>query len=103
MSCPVCAGSYLSDDVSVVEEQGKRVIIQGRVNAIYSPYLTPFSDWFTVSLYPSKGRVKYLKFRTQNELDKWKFIRDTRIKCHGCLHEADGKAVVFDITKVEFL
>ena len=27
MSCPICTGSYLPDDVSVVEKRGKRVIL----------------------------------------------------------------------------
>lgn len=106
MSCPICTGSYLPDDVSVVEKRGKRVILQGVIHAIVSPdeaHYPPFSDYFTVSLYPHKGRVKYLKFRTQNELKKWGLIREKRIMCEGCLHEADGKEIVFDITKVVFL
>jgi len=106
MSCPICTGSCLPDDVSVVEKQGKRAILQGVIYAIVSPdeaHYPPFSDYFTVSLYPRKGRVKYLKFRTQDELKKWGLIGEKRIRCEGCLHEADGKQIVFDITKVEFL
>jgi len=106
MSCPVCTGSYLPDDVSVVEKRGKRVILQGVIYAVVSPdeaHYSPFSDCFTVSLYPRKGRVKYLKFRTQGELKKWSLTTEKRIRCEGCLHEADGKEIVFDITKVEFL
>lgn len=106
MSCPICTGSCLPDDVSVVEKLGKRSILQGVIYAIVGPdeaHYPPFSDYFTVSLYPRKGRVKYLKFRTQDELKKWGLIREKRIRCEGCLHEADGKEIVFDITKVEFL
>jgi len=55
MSCPICSGSRLSDDVSVVEKRGKRVILQGKIYAVVGPdeaYYTPFADYFTVSLYP---------------------------------------------------
>lgn len=106
MSCPVCTDSYLPDDVSVVEKQGRRVILQGDICAIYNPdtaHVPPFSDYFTVTLHPHEGRRKYLKFRTQNELKKWGFIRGKRIRCEGCLHEVDRKEIVFDVTKVEFL
>jgi len=106
MGCPICAGSYLPDDVSVVEKEGKRVILQGVIHAIISPgeaHYPPFSDYFTVSLYPHKGSVKYLKFQTQDELKKWGFIREKRIRCEGCLHKANGKEIAFDIRKVEFL
>jgi len=37
MGCPICSGSLLSDDFSVIEKQGRRVIIQGNVHAIYGP------------------------------------------------------------------
>jgi hypothetical protein len=106
MSCPVCSGFSLPEDVSVVEKQGKRVILQGNIYAIVSPdeaHYPPFSNYFTVSLYPRKGRVKYLKFRTRDELNQWGFVRETRIRCEGCLHEADGKEVVFDVAKVAVL
>lgn len=106
MGCPVCTGSYISDDVSVIEKRGRRVVLQGVIYAIVSPgeaHYPPFSDYFTVSLYPRRGRVKYLKFKTQDELKKWGFIQKERIRCEGCLHEADGREIVFDITKVQFL
>jgi hypothetical protein len=106
VNCPVCAGSSLPEDVSAVEKQGKKVILKGLVHAVVSPdeaHSAPFFDYFTVPLYPRTGRVKYLKFRTRDELDKCGFIRDAGISCEGCLHEADGKEIVFDVTKVEFL
>ena len=106
MSCPVCSGLSLPEDVSVVEKQGKRVILQGNIYAIVSPdeaHYSPFSNYFTVSLYPRKGRVKYLKFRTKDELNQWGFVQETQIRCEGCLHVADGKEVVFDVAKVAVL
>jgi hypothetical protein len=45
--------------------------------------------------------VKYLKFRTQEELEKWPFEKDGTFIVQGCLHIADGKELVFDITSVE--
>jgi len=106
MGCPICSGSLLSDNFSVIERQGRRVIIQGEIHAIMSPdevHVPPFSNFFTVSLYPSKGKVKYLKFRTRDEIERWGFIPNRHIRCEGCLHKVDEKEIVFDVTKVEFL
>ena len=104
MGCPICTDSSFSDDFSMIKRHGTRVIVQGGIRAIDEDHqYPPFSDHFTVTLYPRKGRVKYLKFRTQDELKKWGFIEGKRIRCEGCLHEVDGKEIVFDVTKVEFL
>jgi len=102
--CPICTGSTLSNDFSMIKRHGARVIIQGEIHAIDEDHqYPPFSDYFTVTLYPRKGRVKYLKFRTRDELKKWGFSEGRRIRCEGCLHDVDGKEIVFDVTKVEFL
>ena len=104
MGCPICTNSNLSDDFSMIKRHGTKVILQGAIRVIDNDHqYTPFSDYFTVTLYPHKGRVKYLKFRTRDELDKWGFREKRRIRCEGCLHEVDGKEIVFDVTKVEFL
>jgi len=68
--------------------------------------VSPFSDFLTVSIYPRKGKgkgVKYLKFRTQDELERCGFSPNMKIRCEGCLHTIDDKEIVFDVTKVEFL
>jgi len=106
MTCPICTGSKLPEDVSIVDKYGRRVLLQGKIYAIINPedtHYPPFADYFTVSLYPRKGKVKCLKFSTKEELDKWELIPDTRIKCEGCLHKANGKEIVFDIINIEFL
>jgi len=80
--------------------------LQGKVYAVIrsneAPY-PPFADYHTVSLYTRRSLVKYLKFRTPAEQDKWEFEPDSRIRCKGCIHEADGKQLVFDVSEVEFL
>ncbi|HEX74547.1 MAG TPA: ricin-type beta-trefoil lectin domain protein [Dehalococcoidia bacterium] len=107
MACPVCSGERIPQDCSVIEKRGKRVIVQGRVYAIIDTEgltkanYSPFAKYLTVSLYPRKGRVKYLKFKTQQELDRWSFEKDNSFIVHGCLHVADGKELVFDVTQVE--
>lgn len=106
MTCPICSGFSLPEDVSFVEKQGKRVILQGRIYAIVSPedaHYPPFSDYFTATLYPRKGRTKYLKFKNQDELSMCGFVPGNQIRCEGCLHEADGKQIVFDVAQVELL
>jgi len=101
MVCPMCTGSF-SIDYSVIE-QGKRVSLQGKIKAIMDPrdsHVPPFSDFYTVTLYPRTGKVKYLKFRTKDELEQWGFIPDQRIQCRGCLHIVDEKELVFDVQNV---
>lgn len=105
MTCPICANSNLSSDFSVIEKKGKRVRVQGTVYAIVSPDeagYPPFSDWFTVSIYPRKGKVKYLKFKTRDEQMKWGFTPKTTVIADGCMHIIDGKELIFDVTKVDF-
>ena len=103
MGCPICCGEQIPSDASVVEKQGKRVAVQGKVYAIISPDYTysPFSKYATVSLYPRKGKVKYIKFKTQQQLDHWPFEREKTFVVHGCLHVVDGKELVFNVTWVE--
>ena len=62
---------------------------------------SPYKDFATVSLYPLKGKVKYLKFRTDEELKKWAFEKDVTFVVKGCLHIVDGKELVFNITSAE--
>ena len=103
MGCPICDGEQIPSDASVVEKQGKRVAIQGEVYAIIPPgdTYTPFRNYTTVWLHPRKGKVKYIKFKTQQELDRWPFERERIFVVHGCLHVVDGKELAFDITQVE--
>jgi len=49
---------------------------------------------------PRRGKVKYLKFKTRDEVNKSGLIAGEVIRCDGCLHEADGREVVFDVTGV---
>ena len=62
---------------------------------------SPFKNYTTVSLYPRKGKVKYLKFKTQQELERWPLEEKRSFIVRGCLHIVDGKELVFDITEVE--
>lgn len=124
MSCPVCKGDQIPKDCSAIEKLGKRVIIQGSVYAIiddeklarfnketkseifeigtrFSSTYKPFAEYRTVTLKLYKGKRRYLKFKTQEELDRWPFEEGKNFTVHGCLRLADGKELVFDITQVE--
>ena len=107
MACPI-GYDLLPKDCAMIEPRHNKVIVQSRVYAVVSPdeaHYPPFSDYFTVSLYPSKGKVKYLKFRTREERDVWHFKRDESYIVHGCLHKAGGMSLngelIFDVTRVE--
>lgn len=105
MACPICSGSVDSDNFSVIEKKGRVVILQGKIVAIMNPKelnVPPFQDYFTVTLKPRRGGMKYLKFRTQDELERWSFIPDQRVRCEGCLHRVDEKDLVFDVQNVEY-
>ena len=100
--CPICTGERLPRDASLAK-QGTFTVLRGRVNAVVHPEeasYTPFGNYCTVPLYPRKGRVKYLKFRTSHELDRWGMKRDDRIEAKGCLHDVDGKELIFDVRDI---
>jgi hypothetical protein len=103
MGCPICNDEHIPRDVSVIERRGKRVAVQGKVYAIIPRNNTysPFRNFFTVSLYPRRGRVKYIKFKTQRELVRWPFKVKNNFVVNGCLHIVDGKELIFNITQVE--
>ena len=107
MSCPICCGDQIPGDASEIEMPGKRVILQGKVYAIIPAGYTysPYKDYATVSLYPltrnAKWKVKYLKFKTDDELKKWAFKENVKFIVDGCMHIVDGKDLVFNITSAE--
>ncbi len=106
MVCPV-GNEPIPEDCDVIEKEHTAVIIQGKVYAIIAPGeadYSPYDKYFTVSIYPRKGRVKYLKFKTKEERDKWSFERGANYVIEGCLHLAGGRIdseLIFDVTKVE--
>ncbi len=109
-ACPICSGAIPSNDFSVIEKQGRRVILQGEIKAIYDPTKAncpPFTDLFTVTLDPkprrNRSRVKYLKFKSKDEIERLGLAKNKTIRCEGCLHIVDGKEIVFDVRNVEFL
>ena len=103
--CPICAGERLPGDVSRAAKDGIKVTLLGRVNTVVHPGeadFTPFRDYCTVPRYPRRGSVKYLKFRTSQEMDRLGLKQDDRIQVDGCSHDVDGKELVFDIQNVVF-
>ena len=105
MGCPLCLGDILPPDTNRVEKNGKRVLVQGKVYAIIPANYTysPYANYATVSLYPRKGPVKYLKFKTNGELERWHFERDKSYVVDGCFHIVNGKELIFDISSVRLI
>ena len=101
--CPICNGDRLPADVSVVDREKTTAVIQGRINAVIQPgeaHYPPFSTFYTATVYPRKGSVKYLKFQTRRELDKCDLAVDDKVEIEGCLHIVDGKNLVFAVRSV---
>ena len=102
-NCPICSSHSLPEDASVAEKLSKTVVVQGRVNVMVSPeeaHYPPYQDYCTLSLYPRRGPVKYLKFQTRHEMERWDTKPGERIQAEGCLHIVDGKELVFDVLRV---
>ena len=98
--CPICSREPLPDDASVALLKPNRVLVSGRVNAIVRPEeaaYPPFSHYCTVSVYPRKGPVKYLKFRSPTDMERWQLKRGDKIQAEGCLHSVDGKEQIFAV------
>ncbi len=77
--------------------------MSGRINAIYhlpEHNVTPYADYHTATLYDRKRRVKYLKFRSEHELDRHGIRKGDKVQREGCLHIVNGKKLVFDIRNV---
>ena len=102
MGCPICCGGLVPTDASIVEEKGKRVAVQGKVYAIIRPNYTysPFKNYGTVSLYPRKGKVKYLKFKTKQELERWPLEERKSFIVYGCLLLRILKFSGYDTTRI---
>ena len=101
--CPICGKDRLPEDASVATTQGTRVVVQGRIYAVIRPeeaVYSPYKHYCTVSLRPRRGSLKYLKFRSPQEMDRWDFNRDDKVEVKGCFHVVDGKELVFDINNV---
>ena len=102
--CPICAEHPLPDDLTIADRIGNTVVLQGRVNAVVHPgeaNYSPFADYCTIPLYPRRGTVKYLKFRTSQEMDQLGLERNDQIQVEGCLHTVNGYELIFDVRKVQ--
>ena len=85
-------------DWSVIEGEPRKVKVKGRINAIFDDLTvattSPLSDYYAVTLYPQRGRVYYLKFKTKEELERQAFTVDEKVIVEGILRCVDGKQIV---------
>jgi tricorn protease-like protein len=89
----------------MADMRGRIVLLQGQVNAVVATdqaYYPPYSEFCTVPL-KTRGHpsTRYLKFQTQQEMERWGMKEGDKIQCEGCYHEVDSKSLVFDIRNVE--
>ena len=70
-------------------------------------HFPPFAKCYTISIYPLRGKssVKYLKFPTQQEMDRWNLNVGDKVQVERCLHQTEsGKErndLIFDVRKVD--
>ena len=100
--CPICTGQRLPPNASKVIKYGTICLLQGEIVAVAHPPhgFTSFGEYPTASLYLRKGPVKYLKFRTGQELDSSGLKPGDKVQLEGCLHDVDGEELVFDVRDI---
>jgi hypothetical protein len=83
---------------SVIEGEPRKIKIKGKIHAIFDDLdvatVPPLPNYYTVTLYPRRGRVYYLKFKTKEELERQGFTADETIIIEGTLRCMDGKQIV---------
>lgn len=107
--CPICSREPMPHDVHEVSRNFEEVTIRGWVYSIAdteeAKSVWPWSSYYTVDFYIRKGPVKYLKFKTSEELRKWNFEIGQWYVLDGHIHEVLSgsylKDVVFDIKNVK--
>ncbi len=95
-------------NVKTVNRDFENVTIRGKVHAVIETddenSTFPWSSYYTVSFYPRQAPVKYLKFKTLEELQKWGFEKGEWYIVDGHIHQVLSgsyyKDVVFDIKNV---
>lgn len=90
-------------DWSIIEGEPKKVIVKGRINAIFPLgwEVRPLSNYLTVTLYPSKGKVFYLKFSTEEELKRQSFTVNEIVVVEGILRIIDGKQIIANVKRIK--
>ena len=90
-------------DWSVMDSKARKVQVKGRINKIYDPkpaHVPPLSNYYTATLYPAKGRVFYLKFKTESELKKQAITENELVIVEADLRLIDGKQILTNVRRV---
>ena len=100
MACIICHENYTCRDATEIS-QGSRGEFRGKVVSVNQPDTvdSPCKDLATVILQTDEGTVIHLKFKTQEEMDHWRFEPQKNYVTEGCLHIIDEKQLVFDVSK----
>lgn len=90
-------------DWSIIAGEPRKVKVKGRIDTIFDDLTvancTPLSNYYTVTLYPRKGKVFYLKFKTKEELERQTFTVDETVVVEGILRCVDGKQIVTNVKR----
>jgi hypothetical protein len=90
-------------DWSLADARSRRVGVRGRIKRIYDPSnsrVSPFPQYYTVTLYPSKGRVFYLKFQTEEELKRQSFTANEVVEIEADLKLVDQKQILTNVRRI---
>jgi hypothetical protein len=83
---------------SAIQGDPRKIKIKGKIHAIFDDldvaHVPPLPNCYTVTLYPRRGRVYYLKFGTKEELERQRFSADETVIVEGILRCVDGKQIV---------
>lgn len=101
MACRICIGHYTCPDATEISKQGSRGEFRGKIISVNPPDIadSPCKELATVVLQTHEETVAYLKFKSQEEMDYWRFEIHKSYVVEGCLHTIDGKQLIFDISK----
>lgn len=90
-------------DWSVMDSKARKVQVKGRINKIYDSmhyHVPPLSNYYTATLYPAKGRVFYLKFKTESEMKKQAITENELVIVEADLRLIDGKQILTNVRRV---
>ncbi|MGD0070892.1 MAG: hypothetical protein ABSB71_04965 [Candidatus Bathyarchaeia archaeon] len=86
---------------SAIEGKPREVKVKGKIHAIfdYVPTNSPLSDYYEVTLYPTKGKIYRLKFKKKEDLERQAFTVDETVIVEGRLRIVDSQQILTNVKR----